>query len=310
MKYAVKVPSLLSGFFAPFVASDFTIMGAVGGGIGLERGVYLEVSVEYSDRNSVSIENYINGVKVNGCIVRYIVSKLLLEKDVEGVRITVNQKIDVPIGGGYGSSAASALAIALTLSSILKLKKTVKQIAQIAHEADIVCRTGLGETVVGLLNPCGGIIIVKKPGGPYHAEVDHIPVDSSIMAVTAFYNSIPKNSIMASQSDVERIRRAGLETLNNIFASPSPDVFISKCYEFSVKSGLLTKWIENVIKGVTAIKGVLGASMNMIGEGVFMLVERSYIEDAINYIIKTRPKWIHIWSPMVCTEFSVVQVEQ
>jgi len=310
MKYATKVSGGLSGFFAPYIAENFVFTGAIGGGITVDRGVYLELSIDYhNSKNGVLVENYINNTKINNsCIAKYVTSRLLSEAGIDGIKIAINQRIDIPIGGGYGSSGASALAIALALANSLKLRKTIKQIAQIAHEADIICRTGLG-TVVGLLNPCGGIVIVKKAGDPYHAEIDHIPVDSSITAISAFYNPIPKNNILNSNNNLEKIRRIGLEILNEILKDPSPETFIRKCYEFAVKSELITNWVNSIIKEVASIRGVLGASMNMIGEGIFMFIERNYVENVINVINRTKPKWIHIWSPMICTEFSIIKID-
>ncbi len=305
MRIRVKVPAGLSGFFVPHITESLETTGAYGGGLLVDRGVDLELSINLDvDINMKRIRNIINGEEVDSCIAKYIVTKLTGEVGINGYDINIIQRIYVPIGGGYGSSAASALAIAIAMSRALRIKKTLKHIAEVAHEADIVCKTGLG-AVVGLLNPCGGIVIIKRAGGPFYAEVDHIPVDNTIVALTAFYKPIPREPILSSSEELDRIRKIGAKTLGRILEDPSPERFVKECYCFAIKAGFIRNYIADILNNLNRMRGVIGASMNMIGEGVFAFVEREYINDVGEYVKKLNPRWIYIWRPINCLEIDV-----
>ncbi|RLG80292.1 MAG: hypothetical protein DRO13_04070 [Thermoprotei archaeon] len=286
----------LSGFFAPHIAGTLRETGAIGGGLGIDGAVKADIAVELGEKQEIVVRNVINGEELDSCIARYIVEKLFAEAGVPGGRVHIEQEIAVPIGGGYGTSGASALAIAYALSRALGLASTPDTVAEIAHEADIVCKTGLG-TVVGIMQPCRGITLVAKPGGPGLALVKCIPLDQSLRAITAFYAPIPKNSILTSRIQLERVRKEGLAVLKSIEENPSPENFMEQCRSFAKKTGLITPRIERVLASLRSVEGVIGASMNMIGEAVFALVYADRVEDALAALSKTKPEWMHTWQP-------------
>ena len=51
----------------------------------------------------------------------------------------------LPLGYWFGISGASALATAYALNRLLKLKKSNKELAIIAHIAEVESKTGLGD---------------------------------------------------------------------------------------------------------------------------------------------------------------------
>ncbi len=305
----VKVPAGLSGFFAPHITRELATTGAIGGGLVLDEGVSVELDVVSSASGEALIENYINGGRVESCIANYVVTKILGEAGLDSHRVIVKQTVKVPIGGGYGTSAASALAISIALAKALGIRRTLKRVAEIAHEADIVCKTGLG-TVVGILNQGYGIVVVKKPGGPFYTEVEHILLDNSITAFTAFYKPINKAELLSRSDLLANARRTGLSTLKKIFRDPCPENFMKSCLEFSLKTGLLQGELRNMVLEVNKLRGVIGASMNMIGEGLYGLVENEYLDQVIEYVKSTSPSWIHSWRPAKCLEIYVGQRKQ
>ncbi len=305
----VKAPAGLSGFFAPHFTSELATTGAIGGGLVLDEGVSVELNVLSSDSGKALVENYINGSRVESCIANYVAAKILREAGLDSCRVVVKQMVEVPIGGGYGTSAASALAISIALAKALGIRRTLKWVAEVAHEADIVCKTGLG-TVVGILNQGYGIVIVKKPGGPFHTEVEHILLDNSITAFTAFYKPISKAELLSRSDLLANAREIGLRTLKKIFRDPCPENFMKSCLEFSLKTGLLQGELRSIVLEVNKLRGVIGASMNMIGEGLYGLVEGEYLDQVIEYVKSTYPRWIHSWRPAKCLEIYVKQGTQ
>lgn len=288
----------LSGFFAPHIVYNLAETGAIGGGLGISNAVEASVAVELAKGNGITIVNKVNGEYLDGCIAKYIAEKILTIAGVESCRIFIDQKISVPIGGGYGTSGGSAVAIAFALAKALDITVDFNEIAEIAHEADIICKCGLG-TVVGIIKPCNGIVLVVKPGGPKVAEVRCIPIKPRVVALTAFYRPIPKNTILTNTSDLEKVKNIGIETLKRIEKNPTPENFIENCYWFAVETKLMTHRIRQIIDTLKKVDGFLGGSMNMVGEAFFTLVEEKAVEEVLAIVKKSNPLWVNVWSPSV-----------
>ncbi len=299
MEATAYSPAGLSGFFSPHITSDLLETGAIGGGVAVDKGVYVRVRV-LEDRPT-GIKTFINGEPIESDIVEYVVREFCREYSVSVTgELVVEQEIQVPIGGGYGTSAASALAVAIALARLYRVKTTLEKLAVIAHKADIVTKHGLG-TVVGILEPCDGVVLVVKPGGPGRAVIEHILDWNNLYVLTAYYGSIDKTKLLSDIPGLEFISRIGYETLENILREPCIENFIRECLQFSRKTGLLKKPLENVIERVNSVRGVIGFSMTMVGDAVFGFVEKDSIEDAVDAIVKTRrPQWIHYWRLCRC----------
>ncbi len=290
-------PAGLSGFFVPKVTSDLRTTGAAGGGVGIEMGVSVEVRV-YESEQAV-VENYINGHPLKSGLVEYIL-KRLLEKNPRispPYKIVVDQRISVPIGGGYGTSGASALAVSIALAKALRARVTLNDIATIAHEADIVNKTGLG-TVVGILGCCGGIVIVEEPGGPGIAKTNSIMLEDDLRILTLFYGARSKETILSNAQGLKDISNIGSKALEKILEDPTPETFIEQCRWFAEATGLMTPAIKEVVRELEKTRGVLGVSMTMIGDAVFAIVEEEEAEEALKIASQVRkPVWTYVGRP-------------
>ena len=280
--YSAKAfsPAGLSGFFAAYPVKDDPLRsGAKGGGLALARGVKVEVSVE--EAKKTEIITLLNGELRDMYVARRAI-EILLQKAEYDMRIVIDQEIQIPVGGGLGSSAASALAAALAFAKAARLKVTYNEAARAAHIADVECGTGLG-TVSGLV--VGGMLLVTKPGAPDLDEVKRLIVGPELKVVIGFYGPIKKETVLKS-SDIPRINEIGEETLRNILRDPLPENFMRECWEFVRKTGLAS---SRVIKGVEAARkaGALGASQAMIGETVYALVEDGRVAEVAEAVKKT-----------------------
>ncbi|RLF19609.1 MAG: hypothetical protein DRZ82_05030 [Thermoprotei archaeon] len=268
-------PAGLSGFFATnIVEGDLLHTGAIGGGITLEKGVYVTVKAEPSEKNS--IVTLLDG-KVADMYVAKRVAEQILELTEECFSLVIDQKIEVPIGGGLGTSGASAIATALAVAKALNVPITYYRAAQIAHVAEILSGTGLG-TVSGLV--VGGLVLVVKPGAPGYDKVERIIVDSNLDVIICFFSPVAKERVLKGK-DINRINEIGKRVLNKILEDPTPETFMSCCLEFARNSNLISK---RVLKCVNlALKlGAIGASQTMIGDAVFALADRDLSEEIID----------------------------
>jgi len=262
-------PSGISSFFEicdqtpqgkPIV--DLELVGARGGGFGFEKGVLTEVTVEEVEENCVQV--FINGEPSPKAETTRAVVESLLQLCDGTSSVTVKHEVAVPIGAGFGSSAAGALGTAFALSKALGLSLTCNQLGRIAHVAEVKCHTGLG-TVSPLL--VGGCVITVEPGAPGSSVIDRIPLTDDYRIVVGVFRPLPTKKVLASSEIRRRINNCGRETVDKILACPSIENFLQASKEFAVKSGFATKRVLKLIK-LAEKAGAVGAAQNMVGEAV------------------------------------------
>ncbi|KYH40623.1 MAG: hypothetical protein AYL32_010510 [Candidatus Bathyarchaeota archaeon B26-2] len=257
-------------------------IGSRGGGFALKRGVLTEVEVEESEEKKVEV--FINGRSAPEAETTRRVIEMLLKKTDCHYRVKVSHKVDVPVGAGFGTSAAGALGTVMALSRALGTSLTFSQIGRLAHIAEVECRTGLG-TVSGLLY--GGCVLVKKPGVPDSGSIDRIPVPPGYYIVAGVFQPRMTREFL-EKADREIINRVGAETLIRILEEPSLENFMRRSREFAEKTGLVT---ERVVRLMDASQdaGALGAAQNMLGEAVHALVPRDRLEPVLEAFGKFLP---------------------
>ncbi|MEM2999711.1 MAG: hypothetical protein QXX34_04205 [Candidatus Bathyarchaeia archaeon] len=245
--------------------ADLERVGARGGGFGIQRGVLTEVTV--SEAKASTIRVLINGVPAPEAETTRTVAEMLLRRSSKFYEVTVNHKVDVPIGAGFGSSAAGALTAALALAKALELPLTYNQIGRIAHAAEVQCRTGLG-TVGPLM--LGGCILTVRPGAPGISVIDRIPLSDNYVIVAGVFGAIPTRQVLASAEKRREVNRWGRKTLEAILDEPSVENFMACCLEFAEKTGFMTPRVRHLAK-LAEQAGAVGVAQNMVGEAVHAL---------------------------------------
>jgi pantoate kinase len=266
-------PAAISSFFeihdteAGKPIADLERVGARGGGFGIEKGVSTEVTVRESNKSSVNV--FIN----SDCAEEARTTKKVIDQLLIGVtekyEITVDHKIEVPIGSGFGTSAGGALTAGLALKNALDLPLTYNQIGKIAHIAEIECGTGLG--TVSSLTFTGGCVLVVEPGAPGICQLDRIPITPDYMVVAGFFASHLPKYVLRDSERKKVINRFGKETMEAILGKPTLANFLDRCWEFSENAGFATPNVRRLIK-LAKTAGAVGASQNMLGEAVHALV--------------------------------------
>lgn len=246
--------------------ADLERVGSRGGGFGIQKGVLTEVSVSEAKVNRIRV--FINGKLAPEAETTRAVSQMLLSKSGKFYDVVVNHKVDVPIGAGFGSSAAGALTAALALSKALDLPLTYNEIGRIAHVAEVQCKTGLG-TVGPLM--LGGCILTLEPGAPGISIIDRIPLNDDYMIVAGVFGATPTKQVLASAEKQREVNRWGRKTLEAILNEPSVENFMARCLDFAEKTGFMTPRVRQLVK-LAEKAGAIGAAQNMVGEAVHALV--------------------------------------
>jgi len=284
-------PSGISSFFKACThnedgspISDPIRVGAEGGGFALTKGVTTKVYVKKSDVSQIDV--VINKRETKEAKTTETMVKRLLQPLKRQYDIRVEHLIEVPIGAGFGTSAAGALSCGLALSHALRLDFTYNQIAQIAHVVDVECNTGLG-TIEGLT--LGGLVLVVKSGAVGIGLVDRIPVRPSLKIVAGTFQSMDKSAVLWSKEKTMQINLIADRTMQRILAKPTPTNFLKCCKRFALDSGLASTRVRKLIDAVEDA-GALGAAQNMIGEAVHALTTPDRLDDVYRVFARYLPE--------------------
>ncbi len=202
-------------------------------------------------------------IYANGKRIRFPTVKTVI-KELTNKPVKVEIKDQLPAGAGFGISGASALAAAYAINKLLNLKRTKKHLALIAHKAEVINSTGLGD-IGGQFN--GGFNMKIKRGKPL--EVVNLGI-KNLNIYYKFFSKIQTKKVINSKLKKRKINKAGdraLKRIKSLRNKTLKDVIrISK--DFALESGLLrNKKVKCLIKQIENKGG--NASMIMLGNAVF-----------------------------------------
>jgi pantoate kinase len=264
--------------------SDLKRIGARGGGFGIQKGVTTQIDISKAENNNIHVS--INGRDSPEAETTKAVAQMLLEKTCESYEVLVKHSVDIPIGAGFGSSAAGALTTALALSKALDQNLTYNQLGRIAHVAEVKCKTGLG-TVGPLM--VGGCVITVEPGAPGIAIIDRIPISTDYVVVAGVFGPTPTKEVLSSPEKRLVINKLGRKTLEKILSEPSLENFLACCREFAEKTGFTTERVKTLM-ALADKAGAIGAAQNMVGEAVHALTTLENAENVVQAFKQVLPQ--------------------
>jgi pantoate kinase len=263
---------------------DLEKVGSRGGGFGIQKGTKTEISI--MEAKACKIDVFINGKYVPNAETTKTVAQMLLEKADRPYNLCIKHEIEVPIGAGFGTSAAGALTTALALSKTLGLNMTYNQLGKIAHVAEVKCKTGLG-TVGPLM--LGGCILTIEPGAPGIAIIDRIPISADYAIVAGVFGPTPTKEVLASPKKRLAVNKWGKKTLEKILSDPSLENFLACCRDFAEKTGFMTDRVKTLIR-LAENAGAVGAAQNMVGEAVHALTTLENAENVAHAFKRVLPQ--------------------
>jgi len=264
MKCSVFVPSHITGFFEIIDNENSLKKGSRGAGVVMDKGVMTKTKI--TEGNSINIK--INGKydPGNATITEKTIEIIKREYNLNDKEIRIEHDVEVPIGAGFGTSAAFALGTAMGISKILELPLQFNKIAQIAHMAELEMKSGLGD-VIGEIS--GGIVLRLKEGAPGIGKTTKIELDEEIYVISKTFGEIKTSDIIEDPVYKRRINEMGHILLQELIKEPKPEKFMELSRKFAEKTGLMSqevKEVANILEDET-----IGASMAMLGNTVFAL---------------------------------------
>lgn len=240
-------PSSITCFFAVYRKNNALQSGSTGVGITLDKGAKAKIS----KKRGITV----NGKRRDFPTVEYVMKKLCAEVGIE-------IEMDVPAGCGFGMSGASALSAAFEINKSFNLKKTFLELADIAHEAEISCKTGMGDVVC---QSHGGVVVRTRAGSPSTCELSRFMWDEVFDFLVI--EGIKTEEVLGNEKKILSINRYGEICLKEFLKKPEIGNLFYLSKKFSEKTGLLDDELRTIIEEVESDGGF--ASMVMLGRAIF-----------------------------------------
>lgn len=240
-------------------------MGSCGFGFTVDKGI--TVTVEKDSKNQV----FFNDAPIDFPAVNSVLDKLGAEP------LKVMLKSDLPLGCGFGLSGAAALATAYAVNQLLSLKKTNLELAKIAHTADVVNRTGLGDVTSQYF---GGFYVKNQVSAKF-LVARKLPFAGTTIYYRIF-RPLATKSIISDKRRKQLINRVGRKIVKEVMAMTKPTLsaVFDKGLQFAKQANLLSD--EQVMELIEKIRGSGGiATMIMLGHGVLSSVPFAKAEKMI-----------------------------
>jgi len=265
MNAVAFAPGHITGFFkAEVKPRKSELRGSIGAGFSIKEGVTTKVKVTSSEKPGFKITT--TGYKSDDTLVSQYVAKEFLKIAKGNYFFDIEHISKIPIGYGLGSSGAVALSLAFALNKALETNLSRTQVGQIAHNAEIHCKTGLG-TVLSSYH--GGFEIRTKHGAPGIGSLRKIRTDYS--AIVICFSPISTKKIIKTQ--LSKINGLGGEMVSKLLKSRDQMEFLDMSLEFAKYVGVITPKMQKVIDDLWQHGFKCGVAM--FGETVFTLVPRS-----------------------------------
>ncbi|MEI6728149.1 MAG: hypothetical protein WCK98_00745 [bacterium] len=246
--------------FAPANLSMFFTTGKTGSkglGFTLSEGVEAQVSLE-TRKNSTEV--YFNNQRADIAVVEKIIQKLSSQK------FRVELSSNLPLGAGFGLSAACGLSVGYAIRDLLGLNKTDLQIARFVHQSEVDSGTGLGDVI----NEYYGGCCFKLKSSRFFKRLN-VELDRRQIYYKAF-GSKPTQSLLADKTKLEKLNQVGADIISKFKQTlPSSEIVplntvLDLSYDFSFKSDLISQQSQTVIDQIRSSGG--HATTLLVGNGV------------------------------------------
>ncbi len=299
----IWVASHVTALFAPSVStlpsSSFTNwrdtlhVGSLGLGFSMDVGVITEVQ-EIRGSSSHQHQIWFDDVEVPFEKARLSIRALkLLESEIgklPGMR--VRHYFEVPIGGGFGTSAAGVLGLLITVRNKWQLPLDDLELFQMAHGIEILEKGGLGD-VLALYH--GGFEQRVKVGGPGVGTCRQFEeVEKKINVLIKHFSGLETKSVLADERKMAKLKEVGTKFLNSFTRLHHLDLDLLKkgLQEFDDVLSVMNSEVAAELQWLWEEGYVAGQIM--IGNGVFVLLEASIkANDEKIRILKDRGYHLH-----------------
>ena len=282
MEATAFCPAHVTGFFKAHLDEDEKLsehLGSMGAGFSIKDGVTTKViatpNVQGNKRFRISSHGYRPD---NTDVSEFVLNEFCKLGDFEELFFDITHDISIPVGYGLGSSSAVALSLAFALDKALQTGLDHHTIGKIAHNAEVKCKTGLGDVLASYF---GGFEIRTKPGAPGIGIVKKIDIEP-ISIVMICFSPISTNNFLKQK--ISQINGLGGKMVDRLLESKNYEHFQDMSLEFAKYVDVMTPRMEKVINELSLHKIKCGVAF--FGETIFTMIPREKQETVLKIFEK------------------------
>ena len=267
-------PGHITCFFHPVRTDDVRTTGSRGAGIRLSLGAHVTVE----ERTDPRIEIVMDGSPSDAKVTRYVLDELCPGR---GFDVTIEN--DLPVGQGFGMSAAGAIAVAMCLCRIADRDLDDAYLA--AHKAEVAGSGGLGD--VAAIQCAGKQPVRLVPGVAPFGKVVDTGVDLGDLTLAVTGKKLNTGTVINDPEMQRRMNEIGSRMVDDYHAQPSAERLFAFSREFSSSMGLESDDVKNALDKLCG-KGMAG--MCMLGHSVFTTLPEDVVKDCLGDVPIFRAK--------------------
>jgi len=282
MEATAFCPAHVTGFFKAHLddnQNNLENLGSMGAGFSIKQGVTTRVKIETRNdqKSNFEISSYgYQSDKTN--VSEYVLNEFLRLGEFSTKFFKIEHDISIPVGYGLGSSGAVALSLSFALDQALKTKLDKTTIGQIAHNAEVNCKTGLGD-VLGSFH--GGFEIRVKPGAPGIGYVEKITTDK-ISIIMICFSPISTNKFI--KEHLSQINGLGGKMVNRLLESKNYEHFQDMSLEFAKYVDVMTPRMQKLVNELS--KNNIKCGIALFGETIFSMIPQEKENEVLGIIQK------------------------
>jgi len=282
MEATAFCPAHITGFFKAHLEDNHNALenlGSMGAGFSIKEGVTTRVRTDTRNNQESNFRIITNGYQSDKTDVsEYVLNEFLKLGEFSNKFIDIEHNISIPVGYGLGSSSAVALSLSFALDKVLGTKLDKTRIGQIAHNAEVNCKTGLGDV---LASYHGGFEIRVKPGAPGIGSVEKIDTDR-ISIIMICFSPISTNKFIKER--LSQINGLGGKMVKKLLESKNYEHFQDMSVEFAKYVDVMTPRMEILVKELS--ENNIKCGIALFGETIFSMIPKEKESDVLEILQK------------------------
>lgn len=263
-------PAHITGFFTAQIddnQKDLEKLGSMGAGFSIKHGVTTKVIINQKHDEKTNFRITVNGYQSDKTDVsEFVLNEFLKMGDFSKKFFDIKHEISIPVGYGLGSSGAVALSLSFALDQALKTNLDKIIIGQIAHNAEVNCKTGLGDVLASFY---GGFEIRIKAGAPGIGHVEKIQANE-ISIIMICFSPISTNKFIKER--LSQINGLGGKMVNKLLESKNYQHFQEMSVEFAKYVDVMTPRMQNIVDDFS--KNNINCGIALFGETIFSMIPK------------------------------------
>ena len=263
-------PAHITGFFKAHLENNqekLENLGSMGAGFSIRQGVTTRVTIDKKNSHDSNFKITTKGYQSDKTDVsEFVLNEFLKIGNFEDKFFDIEHDISVPVGYGLGSSSAVALSLSFALDQALDTKLDKNTIGQIAHNAEVNCKTGLGDVLASFH---GGFEVRVKPGAPGIGTVEKISTDK-ISIIMICFSPISTNKFIKER--LSQINGLGGKMVNRLLESKDYQHFQDMSLEFAKYVDVMTPRMQKIVNELT--QNNIKCGIALFGETIFSMVPK------------------------------------